>query len=269
MIVKVLRLIIFKGVELSFFIVGPVAIEYCYFGVPHWFLRITSMIKQLGCLVFLCVVASASFSEAALTLRINGSTTPAAINITQGQQTTLQISLAGTTPDVPSDPLNNNFAQNIINLDSFGFRLETSSNIAIASAVINPALSLTSSSISGNGTTAVTVSGLFNSANRPDLANANALLATITISTPGPGNTTILLRDPNTAAGNLNNNTTTHGAGVGPFARDADIFAQANGGLSNVSVNLVIAVPEPSSMLLLAAAGIAVVGFSARRKLYS
>lgn len=228
-------------------------------------LKVISMARQIcGCLTFICIALVANYSDAALTLRINGSTAPGAINLMQSEQITLTISLAGTTPDIPTDPINNpnNFALNFVNLDSFGFRLETSSNIAIASAVISPNLNLVNSSISGNGTTIVSVSGTLNNASRPNLVGG-VNLATFTISTPGPGNTTVRLRDLNTAV--PGNNTTVGGAGEGPYNRDADIFSQASG-LSTVSVNLVIAVPEPNSMLLLAAAGFAVVGFGARRR---
>lgn len=221
------------------------------------------MIKQIGCVAFLGVVAAANMCDAALTLRINGSTSPAAINLIQGQQTILTISLAGTVPDTPSDPANAGIAQNQINLDAFGFRLETS-NFATANGTINPALSLTNSSITGNGTSIVGVSGLVNSANRPSLTNTFVNLATFTVTANMVGATTIRLRDLN-LGGLGNDNLTTHGAGVGPFNRDPDIFG-APGGFSSVQVALNVSpVPEPSSMLLLAATG-AALGFRARRK---
>ncbi len=216
------------------------------------------MRKIAGLLAFSCVLVAASFAQAGLQLRINGSTNPT-INLGPGGATQqLQISILGTLGAFPDDLA-------VPTLSNFDFQLQISNAAAarISAISFTGVPNLTSSSSSGVNTALGRVTGTIT----PDFTTSPAItLATFTIQSLTLSNdvqTSITLRDPD--LGNAGNFRASNGISTATLDRDAAVFTGA-GGVSTSSVILnVAAVPEPSSMLLLATAG--VVGLRFRRRL--
>ncbi len=206
-----------------------------------------------------CVLLFASSAQAGLVLRINGATSPT-INLgPAGATQQLTISILGTLGAFPDD-------LTIPTLANFDFQLQIGNAAAARITGINIlAPNLSSGTSSGVNTALGRVTGVIT----PDTTTAPAIdLARFTIQSlalSSDVSTSITLRDPDPAAASAGNFRASNGTSTATLDRDTAVFTGA-GGVSTSSVTLnVAAVPEPSSLLLLASAG--AMGLRFRRRL--